>query len=331
MILTWQLGFSKEQHAAPERWIPAQVPGAVQLDWARAEAWPPYWLGENSLQYRWMEDVWWSYRSRFVAPRAEEGGEVRFVAEGVDYHFEVLLNGARVHEQEGMYRGFHVDLTQEAGKEVELLIRIRPVPKSNEEADDRHQASQAFKPPVSYSWDFHPRLIPLGLWREARVDVLPAQRIQSAETHYELSADLAEASLDLAIRSTSNPGSRLRWSLIKPDGGAEILLAETAASRESSLRATLSNPELWWPHDHGAQPLYTQAIRLLETPPRLRKLDAATPPLSRGAGRLFWPHRFARTPGGAQPVDSRRRAARHLRGGQTPEAALLDGTRLVFQ
>jgi beta-mannosidase len=50
------------------------VPGAVQLDWARARGWPEYWKGGNFRAYDGLEDLFWTYETRFKAP-APAGGE----------------------------------------------------------------------------------------------------------------------------------------------------------------------------------------------------------------------------------------------------------------
>ncbi|MGC6584859.1 hypothetical protein ACPV3A_07800 [Paenibacillus sp. Dod16] len=45
--LNWEVGWSDHAGQFPDRWVPATVPGAVQLDWARAEGWGDHTYGEN--------------------------------------------------------------------------------------------------------------------------------------------------------------------------------------------------------------------------------------------------------------------------------------------
>lgn len=66
--MVWEVGWTKNLHQLPSRFVTATVPGAVQLDWAKAEGWPPYWQGVNFRNYAWMEDVYWVYRARLVRP-----------------------------------------------------------------------------------------------------------------------------------------------------------------------------------------------------------------------------------------------------------------------
>ena len=79
--------------------MPATVPGAVQLDWARAEGWGDPHFGENWQAYGWMEDVHWVYRTTLDLDDVGDGGRVFFVCGGVDYRFQIRLAGGCVFEQ----------------------------------------------------------------------------------------------------------------------------------------------------------------------------------------------------------------------------------------
>src|SRR4051812_48059040 len=61
--LHWTVGHSKSPSELPTDFVAAVVPGAVQLDWARAKRWGPHFYGENFRAYAWMEDVYWTYRA----------------------------------------------------------------------------------------------------------------------------------------------------------------------------------------------------------------------------------------------------------------------------
>ncbi len=267
--IDWQLGFSKTRDDAPGRWILASVPGAVQLDWARAEGWPPHTAGENSEAYRWMEDVWWTYRAVLQVPISEPGGVVRFVATGVDYRCEVFVDGRLAAEHEGLYSPVTADLTASGGNAVEIRIRIAPVPKSNRRADDRVQADHAFKPAVSYGWDFHPRLVPLGQCDQAQLRVLPALRFETIGVVGALLDDLSAARLGVEAELAGAPGARMLWTVLAPDGSVAFAAEAPAESDWIALSGRVDRPELWWPHDHGGQPLYTHVVSLVDAAGRV--------------------------------------------------------------
>lgn len=259
ITLTWELGHHAEPDALPAEWIPAQVPGAVQLDWARAKEWPPYWHGGNFRQYTWMEDVYWTYRTRIQSPKLASGERVFFACGGVDYQFEIRLSGELLHAQEGMFTPVRIDLTARAGSEEILEVRVFPAPKRHP-IPVRSQADQSCKPAVSYGWDWHPRLIPLGIWRETHLEIVPATAIETAEVAYCLNEERTTA--ELTLNAQLSGSGKYRWRVMDPEG--QVLLDQTGGvTPQLALSATLDKIQLWWPNGFGPQPLYRSRFELV--------------------------------------------------------------------
>ena len=258
----WQVGWTASLDKAPERFVPAVVPGAVQLDWARAEGWPPYWQADHFLAYGWMEDVHWVYRTRIEKPALEPGHRLVLVCGGVDYACTVRVEGRDVHSQEGMFSPFEVDLTDTAdGGLVEIVVAPAPkIPVPAEEVSDRErkESRESCKPAVSYGWDFHPRLIPLGIWEETYIEVRDAGAwLDFVEVAYELADDFSSADLRL-VAGGSAP--RVRWTLRDP-AGAVVAKQEGAPG---ALAIRLDQPVLWWPNTEGDPALYTSIVETLD-------------------------------------------------------------------
>lgn len=262
--LEWNVGWSANADTPPEERVDAVVPGAVQLDWARAHDWPPYWKADHWQDYAWMEDVYWSYQTRLELP--DLGGDQRlfFVCKGVDYRFQVKLRGAIVHDQEGMFTPFEVDLTGKADTGDVLEVLVFPAPKSRPAPADRRQANQSCKPAVSYGWDWHPRLIPSGIWDETFLEVRSRAHLQSAEVRYTLAEDFSRADVSLDARLNEAASGQIRWSL--QDKNGQVVLEQTAPANNTQVTLTgqLARPELWWPHDQGEPTLYTSRVDLLD-------------------------------------------------------------------
>ncbi len=265
IFLDWELGFTLDPGLKPEEFVPASVPGAVQLDWSRAKGMgDPHWA-DNWRDYLWMEDAWWLYRARLKPPKLNGGERLHFIAGGVDYAFKISLCGEMLHEQEGMFTPVDIDLGTSVHEGALLEILINPAPKSRPSPPDRVQANQSCKPAVAYGWDFHPRLIPLGVWQHAGLKVVPATRLVDAEISYTLSPDFTSADVSLAVRPSAPKGGRIRWTLTAPDGRAAITAGAPADNPELLLREKLANPELWWPNGHGRPALYTSSVELLSS------------------------------------------------------------------
>ena len=260
--LEWSVGCSEDPSKAPERFVPARVPGAAQLDWARAEGWPSYWQDNHPERYAWMEGVYWIYESRLRLPRLEEGERVFFVCGGVDYRFLVRVGDRTLHGQEGMFRPVEIDLTDLAQDGELLQVVVFPIPNSGE-GPGRSEANASVKPAVGYGWDFQPRLVPSGIWRDAYLESRPRSYIKELTIDYTLEEDLSIARLDLCFELNAGFGGSLEWALVHPSGdmidGHSIRLDGQSVV---DCASEVFDPDLWWPHSHGEPTLYTLTVSL---------------------------------------------------------------------
>lgn len=259
-LFNWQVGWTANPDQSPARFVPAAVPGAVQLDWARAEGWPPYWQAENFRAYGWMEDVHWVYQARLAKPVLAAQQRLVLVCGGVDYACTVRLDGRVVHTQEGMFSSFEIDVTAAVdGALLEIVVAPAPkVPILPHNQEPRSQARQSCKPAVAYGWDFHPRLIPLGIWEETCLEVRSAEFwLDHVEVAYELAPDFSAADLKLITRGK---GGRIRWTLTDPAGA----IVQTREGAPGALAVHVKHPVLWWPSTEGDQALYTSLVETLD-------------------------------------------------------------------
>lgn len=256
-FLKWELGYAKSASETPSKWIPATVPGAVQLDIAKAEKYAPYYFAEHWKDYLWMEDQFYTYRASFSKPDLKAGERAVFVSKGIDYQFRIFLNGEELLAQEGMFTPVILDLTDRLKDKNELKILVFPAPKLREKPADRSQAAHVAKPAVSYGWDWHPRLVPLGIWDETYLEIQPASFIDDFHVNYNLNKELTQAKIKLEISGKNLDNLPFVWTL-KDETGREVFKSE------GKTELTFSNPQLWWPHDHGKPYLYTSTVQLFD-------------------------------------------------------------------
>jgi beta-mannosidase len=249
----WQLARLSSAGSVVESadWIPATVPGAVQLDWARARDLPDLNFGQNVRAYEGLEDFFWLYRTTVPAASLQADERLMLAGGGLDYHAELRVAGRTVLVHTGLCTPFELDLTDAApGSPLEILIH--PAPKRQSSPADRSQAAHVTKPAVSYGWDWHPRLITLGLCEEVRFEVRPAVHLRHVDFAYTLTDDFSEAHITVSIE-TSAPAA-FRWTLRDPEG--RVVLDADGPT------ATLASPRLWWTHDHGEPALYSVEVTL---------------------------------------------------------------------
>ncbi len=260
--LEWVLEYKTEHDPGKLNKVPATVPGAVQLDIAKAEGYAPYMHGENWKDYLWMEDRGFTYVSNFLKPVMKEGEHLVFNSLGIDYKFEIFLNGEKLLRQEGMFTPVRIDLTSRLRVNNELRVKIFPIPKKHQEPADRSQASASVKPAVSYGWDWHPRLVPSGIWDETWLEVQPASHLDEVSVLYTLSEDLDKAYVRVDAVGRKFSECTLAWSLVDSSGSKVDMGYLDVYNDKGVLYTEIPDPHLWWPHDHGDPYLYTYTLEL---------------------------------------------------------------------
>jgi beta-mannosidase len=263
--LDWSVGPIESADDKPDRLVPAQVPGAVQIDWGRANGIPSPEYAGNVTDYRWMEDSYWLYQARLDYPAPQAGENAYFCCGGVDYQFEVRIDGRLVHEQEGMFTPFEIDLTGVGAPGNLLEVLVFPAPKSHQEREYRSQANRSVKPSVSYGGaEFHPRLIPLGIWEETFVEIRPACYLRRVEMDYRLGEALDAASVQAVVTLSQPSEGTVRWRLLDPEGTTVMTRQADTDRTAIMLSAAIPQPRLWWPNEQGAQDLYNSLVELLD-------------------------------------------------------------------
>lgn len=261
--LNWKIGVSKDKNSFPTEYYPATVPGAAQLDIAAAYGYPPYSYSDNFKQFDWMENVYFVYSAEFGAPEHNGENEVWFHSEGIDYHFKIYLNNQILTEHEGMFSEIEINLTPFLKTQNTLSVWIDKVPKMHEESQDRTQAANVAKPAVSYGWDWHPRIVPSGIWEKTGIVVKGKKRFDSCSFRYELNEDcsVADFSIEVECLSCENDDI-LRYSLLYEDGA--VASSDTHSFKDNVFKGSLTNPQLWWTYDYGVPYMYRLTVQLLD-------------------------------------------------------------------
>lgn len=260
--LEWWVEYHSQDDPGKLRRTAATVPGAVQLDIAQAEAYAPYYYADSWKDFLWMEDQEFIYVSSFPKPRMNNGERLLFKSLGIDYAFEIIFNGKNILSQEGMFTPVILDLTDRLMTNNELRIKILPIPKKHPEPADRSQASASVKPAVSYGWDWHPRLVPSGIWDATWLEILPASHLQDVSVEYSLSDDLDKAFIRVEASGRDLNGNKIAWNLYDSRGQKVDMGYLNSYHDMAVLYTELPTPELWWPHDHGDPYLYSYTVEL---------------------------------------------------------------------
>ena len=239
------VGYIKNE---PQDKFKVKVPGCIQSDYAAAHGYGDVNYGLNFKKYRWMEDLYWVYET-YLQFDQKNGERVFFVTKGIDYEYDVILNGKKLLTHEGMFSPVEVDITDFLTDDNLLQIVIYPMPKySGAATDDRNQAVDSCKPAVGYEWDWHPRLLTSGIWCDTYIETRTEDYIHDCEVFYTLEDDFSAAYVNFDI----DCNSVVKIKLFAPNG------EKIYEGSERSI--TVQSPELWWCSGQGEQALYSYQV-----------------------------------------------------------------------
>jgi len=230
----------------------ARVPGNLQCDYAAAHNYGDVNYGNNCLEYAWMEEKAWIYKTEFENI-SEKEKRLFFVSEGIDYECDIYINSKHILHHVGMMEKIEVDITDYLCEKNILEVSIEPPPKDPEcKTVDRSQAAQCTKGTISYGWDCHPRIIPTGIWKETYFENRGDEFLSYIEPFYELNDDLTKAEL----RFETNLKEGVYITLFDPDG--KIVYTGY------DLNISLDNIRLWWCNGQGEAALYKYVAKTKE-------------------------------------------------------------------
>ncbi len=121
------------------------------------------------------------------------------------------------------------------------------------------------KAPCQWGWDWGPKLPPIGIWKDIRLEGYSQAKIEDIhirQTHTDGRVTLAA---EVKIEQWSSVDLKITLKVTAP--GGEVQHQEGKLSRFGNqaicnLKSEISNPLLWWPNGFGDQPLYKLEVGL---------------------------------------------------------------------
>lgn len=265
-------------------WLPAQVPGCVHTDLLRNGKIPDPFYGTNEHDLQWIDKKDWEYETVVeIDPQLQAQAKVELVFEGLDTYADVYFNGVKVLEADNMFRSWRVDvksLVKAAGNVIRIRFRSPiqedlpkleklgyPLPASNDQSElgglgDRKVSIFARKAPYHYGWDWGPRFVTSGIWREARIEAWSGVRLDDVFIRQdEITAASAKLTAVASIEAEQAWQGKLRVSAAGQVWEKEVQLAE--GSNTVELELAIAEPKLWWCRGLGEAHLYDFQVELV--------------------------------------------------------------------
>ncbi|MEH0152903.1 glycoside hydrolase family 2 protein [Limibacter armeniacum] len=303
---TWQFRQVGQQH-----WQNASVPGTVHTDLLAAGVIedPFYRLNEHDQQ--WIDKVDWEYSKEVkIGEDLLKKQHLILNFEGLDTYATIYWNGETVVETDNMFRTYSLDLkglakpvntlrvvfTSPIDKGMAMLAdHGYPLPAINDQSQlgglgDNKVSIFARKAGYHYGWDWGPRFVTSGIWRNVSLQAWDETSI--ANVHIRQGArtkSVANLSADLKLTAASSVKAR-----ILVDG--KLVKEQQIDKETTSIDFVIKKPKLWWPNGMGEAHLYHVSVELWqdqllekwETEVGLRTVKWVQEPDADGKGKSFY-------------------------------------------
>jgi beta-mannosidase len=255
-------------------WVPVSLPGEVHVALMQAGKIPDPFAADNELRVQWVAERDWEFKGLIEVPESllqEE--QVWLYFDGLDTLASVALNDVNLGKTDNAFRSYawEVKSRLHAGENTIRIVFASPVKFTEERQKEKPliSVSQSIpggphlrKAPCQWGWDWGPKLPPIGIWKDARLEAYSSAKLDSVHLHQEHQYNNAVVvSVDAQVVQFADEPLQLCLTLKDPDGET---FTNSCKVLNGSAKATIeiSEPILWWPNGYGQQALYEAKVTL---------------------------------------------------------------------
>jgi len=227
-------------------YIPCSVQGVLR----ESGDLPDWNVALNSRACEWVENRHWSFETTLPAAWAAAAGEKVLCFDGLDGTGVLLLNRQEIGSFANAFRPHRFDVSHLIGEgENRLAVVFTEQPRALGQVGYTSQIRD-WKPRFNYVWDWTPRLVQIGIWDGARLEVESGASLRSLRfaTNYDPAAKTGSVQV-----TADHTGASLRLTLL--DGERTVVSGP-------SLSGVPVEP--WQPNLSGPQKLYTLLVEVLD-------------------------------------------------------------------
>lgn len=266
-------------------WLPAKVPGCNFTDLMANQRIDDPFYRDNESALQWIELEDWHYRRDFYLDKKSFNySEIELIAEGLDTFCDIFINGEKIGESNNMFVGHRLPCKSflrlgENSIEIRFRSPIKETlprhyaagftyPAENDKSDEKLSV-YCRKAPCHFGWDWGPRFVTSGIWRDIYLQAVEPVKIDNLYFSLaKLTDSQAVFSFQLNVQANTDFAGQLRVRCLQaPElDCVDSLLVDSSNSSEANvnLAFNLSNPRKWWPNGLGEAFLYEFVFELIE-------------------------------------------------------------------
>ncbi|HSU18892.1 MAG TPA: glycoside hydrolase family 2 protein [Acidobacteriaceae bacterium] len=299
MILNsgWEFrSLNAAEHPETQTWHPASVPGVVPLDLLASRLIPDPFYRDNEKSLQWIGLTDWEYRKTLtLSPAQLTHHHVELVFDGLDTFADVYVNDKPLLQANNMFRTwradakpllragdnqlrvvFHSAITTMMPRVKAMPIRL-PTVGQVQIVSEEGIATDPYvrKAPYSYGWDWGPRFVNEGIWKNVHLvtwDNVRLGRLHIAQKDISSAVARVEAQLDviadremtvqLSLTAKTAPSAHNSAAMQTSTTTTEDPIHLVRGANHVSIPLEIDHPSLWYPLGYGAQSRYDFAVTL---------------------------------------------------------------------
>jgi beta-mannosidase len=259
--------------------VPAQIPGDTHTALLTAGKIPDPFDGTNELAVQGLNREDWIYQREFtVEGDFLDEESVYLEVDGVDTVARIFLNGKLLASLENAFlrhrfetkkllhagtNTIRVEIASaEKAAEAEAQKLPYPIPHTQNPIQSQHR-NLLRKVQCHSGWDWGPCLMVSGI-ESIRLGAYSLARIESLQVIQDHARKGGPVTLTVHCEVFSPNGGETVFSIAIDHQDASSKVTLQPGLNTLTQRVTIAKPRLWWPNDHGEQPLYPLTVRVAD-------------------------------------------------------------------
>lgn len=278
-------------------WLKATVPGTVHTDLRTHGKIDDPFYGTNERDLQWIDKKDWEYQTTItVDQKLLEQDRIELIFHGLDTYSDVYLNDQKILTTDNMFRTYRKEIKNNLTEgNHKLRIHFKSpidtdlpklealgygLPATNDDSEmgelgDQKISVFARKAPYHYGWDWGPRFVTSGIWKDVELVAWSDIQIEDFYLNQEsISQEKAELVAELEVDSVASWSGELTISTgdITWQKAVELV----PGKNKLELDIIIDQPKLWWSRGLGDPNQYTFVAQLIKDEQPIAKKTVTT-------------------------------------------------------
>ncbi len=270
----WQMkpAVPNEAKGLKDEWISVKIPALAHSTLMEKGVLPDLFYRDNETKFQWLEREDWVFENKFdVSSNLLKNEHIELNFKGLDTYADVFLNGELILKADNAFRSWQVEVKKHL-REGKNYLRIFFYAAVKMDEDSKELNGYALpgiptnervfsrKGQFNYGWDWGPRFVSSGIWREVEINAWNEYRLRemNVEQLY-LSEERADLEADVWVESSEKQDISLILHIDNQIITKKFSLKQ-GVNQLSFDKITIEKPKRWWSRGIGEAHLYEVKI-----------------------------------------------------------------------